>query len=580
MDSITDTILAARKAGTDRATVIKTLLASGHTVAQINAAFNTLEGGTPPVLPTPSAPTIANAPSAAAPSRTESSPVPPVEPSGTLPPPPAPPPKARRDTPFVRLALLIVAFLVLAGAGVAYAYVAGLGPFTHAPYTERDFLSGLLMRSRDIHSATYKLAFLLSVDPRDPDAEPFVPAVDPDGARAEAAYARDVERAKDANAILSALRLTRGAYPTSLASLSIRTAGADLKDPNGATYGYARTHGGSDFALTVAFETPEAREAVVRTYAYSPAAAPVSGQSVAFTKDAYGVYLSSTTPQPFYAELEALAKGIPPEMRADLTLGGTTSFGAERADWKFNVAGTGDFGDLTYAFDADLVNKDGTYYFRLNKFPSIFLFGFLDAAKGQWVKIDPSASSTEQAGAFVSLSHSEASYEEQREQLTTLLADMLTIAAEEKLFVFRDPPRKETVDGRSLYRYDLRVSKDALAPFTRRVLETAQSDTYTALAPYLGAVELAEDATSETERANAYAFYDENVRFTVWVDERGRPAIATYTLRIVPPDDAVRLAGKQVNVSMTLSLDGINEPVTVEAPEGAKPFEEAFRLEP
>lgn len=556
MPSITDTILTERRAGTDKATIIKMLLANGYSVAEINAAFNALDTGTVPP-PMPGA-------------------------GGALPPPAAPPPPvtqppaASPSSWFARfnrknlLALAVLALVIGIATGTAYAYIEGIGPFSNAPYSENDFLTGLLRNSADIRSAAYEVAFTLSVGERDADAVPFVPPEDPNAAVTAAAYARDVERMREANAILSNLRITKP-YPATLSALTPRYGTLDITDPNGSAYGYQVIKNGTDFGLSIAFETSAAIQAVAKSVKAPSTTTTIQGKTVTFSETSRTVYLSSKMPKTSFEQLTDMVKSLPAEMTATVSLGGTTNFGAEQTDWTFNVAGSGDFGDLTYALDVDVLKKDATYYFRINKIPSLFL-GALDLAKGEWVKIEEGATTTR---SLIPLPSIESSYKEERAQIGKLLYDLATIAEEEGLLSFRNAPRQETVDGRTLYRYDLRLAKDAIEPFNTRARELLQSGKYSAFIPYVSPAGAADSTTPEVEQA-LYDYYDKNVRLVVWVDADGRPAIVQTTMRVVPDDDAKQLAGKQVNIEAKLTLDHINEPVVIEAPADAKPLEEVL----
>lgn len=66
---------------------------------------------------------------------------------------------------------------------------------------------------------------------------------------------------------------------------------------------------------------------------------------------------------------------------------------------------------------------------------------------------------------------------------------------------------------------------------------------------------------------------------TLWVDASGFPAIVQYTMRVVPPDTAVALKNKQINVTFKLSLSNINQPVQIDAPSGAKPIADLMKDE-
>lgn len=59
----------------------------------------------------------------------------------------------------------------------------------------------------------------------------------------------------------------------------------------------------------------------------------------------------------------------------------------------------------------------------------------------------------------------------------------------------------------------------------------------------------------------------------VWVDTAGFPVIVENTMRIIPPDTAVQLKEKQINIIFKLAITNINTPVTITAPTDAVPIE-------
>ena len=592
MDPLADEILALYRNGVDKPTAIRNLLAAGRSVADINAAMNAIEArgkSSVPLSPVP--PPAAAMPQPPPPPAftIATSPVPPppvTPPAHPVPQPPAPPPAPPPPTAFstlpppkrspVSLALIIGVLAVLSLAGIAYAYVAKLGPFSHPPYTAANFVTGMLASAATIQTATYKAELSMSVGPRDAGALPYVAPAGPDAATV-AKYARDATRGKDISGILLSLDFAAATSRTFPASLgSMRKVGAfSLTDPSGKPYAYARTAGGKNFTLSATFETPEAIKTVESTRVFSATSTTVAGQTVTFGKGSFSALnLSSTPPKPFFEQLADDVRAVPAQLSVEGSLGGTTDFTSPHPDWTFNIAGSGDFGDLSYAVDVDLLKKGSIYYFRINKMPSLFLTPF-NLEKGQWVEVDPAASSTKSAASLFSLSaalpSAESSYKDWRSEVVAFLAAEAQIADRDGLIAFKSAPVADTVDGRHLYRYDVRFAKDALATFTKDARAELASGKYPMLASYASPDN--SSAFSGPSFDAAYAYYDANTTFTVWVDAAGHPAIIRYTIRVVPPADATQLAGKQVNIAMTLSLSGINVPVSIEAPQGAVPLD-------
>ncbi len=489
--------------------------------------------------------------------------------------------------------------LLLLGGGFAYAYVAGIGPFKVTQYSEDSFLTDLLAKAATINTASYSLAVSLAVNPRDQGAQPFVlPPVDP---AVEEAYSRDVRRASDISAIISGLRSKYGSqqtydyvsrsyvtspgkpYPATLTVAQMKALGYRSirgTDPGtGSAYTYTSTSGGKDFDLTVTFETAPAISMIKRSYGYAATTTKIIGKAVTFTKDSTTyLYLPSSLPKPLLAQLTDGLRMLPPDVSGSVSVGATTDFSKEEgADWRFNAAASGDFGDLIYQVDVEAQKKDKNYYFRINKIPS--LIPYFSAYKGQWIVITPtSASSTDGTyNEFSSLAESMSSVEEKykknRAELAATLKDVATLADQNKLFAFKSSPTKESVDGRSLYRYGLTLRKESVIAFYKELLANSEKYKSLQITQDDGLLEYLQSK----EFDDVFAYVDENTSLTLWTDADGYPAQGEYKIRIVPPDTALPLTDKQIDIVFKLTFKDVNKPVQIEVPPGAKSVETVVR---
>lgn len=486
--------------------------------------------------------------------------------------------------------IIIVLLLGIAG-GSAYAYVEKIGPFANPPYAESNFSSGILAKIGGIQTSTYLASAALSVEPREADAKPFTIET-PDQTALVAEYQRDSTRATDASFFLQQLKNAK-AYPPSLSGLIksgttmfIGTLPTTTDPESRAPYNYTVTEGGKNFNLSVTFETKDAIAAIERAYGYTATSTLVSGETVTFTKASPTYFnVSSTPPKPLFVELQDMASYLPSQLAASFSVGATTDWTKkEQSDWKFNVDATGDFGDLTYKVDADALKKDGSYYFRINNIPSIL--GSLSSYKGIWVKVDSNAATSSgiSSGDEVSflasrLPDAEAAYKKQRAAATDLLIKASSIADEEGLVHFKTPPRTEKVDGRLLYRYDLAINEGAIVPFYTRIIAEAKKNPELSADTFLNDQGLLDYLKSQAFDS-VFAYYDANTTITAWIDPAGFPAIVSYSLRFVPPDTALALKDKQARLTFTLSLSGINSPVTIDAPTDAKNIKDLAGLDP
>lgn len=73
-----------------------------------------------------------------------------------------------------------------------------------------------------------------------------------------------------------------------------------------------------------------------------------------------------------------------------------------------------------------------------------------------------------------------------------------------------------------------------------------------------------------------YDYVDKNVQFLFYADSQGYPAIIEEKMRIVPPDTAVQLKDKQVNIIFKMTFNDVNKPVNIQVPENARPLSEVM----
>jgi hypothetical protein len=505
---------------------------------------------------------------------------------------------------------IVVGIVVLAvGGGVGYAYMQKLGPFAHIPYAEDNLLSGLLDSFSHINTSSYKLSGSLGVGPRDTDAKPFELREDANSEERLKLYQHDQSRATVVQRILSALssyRYSKLPYPSTLAELAQKTNKTGCKpyssdestlnaiylnyclptkDPvNGAPLSYRTTQNSTDFELTATFETNDAVSSIARYRSYFSTATStiIEDKTVIFTRlSSSYISLPSEPPKPFLVQLGETLRYLPAEVQAVLSVGATADWSDESNAWKFNVDATGDFGDLTYKVDVDAQKSGDAYYVRVNNIPSLF-GSDLANMKGQWIKIPLSTStlSSSSYSEFNSLARElpdiETQYKKNRAELSDFLKKVVQFADEEHLVSFKNPPRSDWVEGKQLYRYDLTINKSAIVPFYKKMVAEAvahKETSYSSLFNDPGMI----DYLESDEFSQVFDYYNANTTLTLWADSKGYPEVVKYSMRIVPPDTATQLVGKQVNVVLELLLTDINASVNIEAPKDAKPVEDIIK---
>jgi hypothetical protein len=496
-----------------------------------------------------------------------------------------PPKKSHKGLIF---AILLIILLLL--GSVAYLFMAKVGPFSLKSYPEETFFSEVAKNIVEIKSSSYSLSGSLNVVPRDSDAEPFTVKVSNE-AELKKKYFYDYQRAGDVGSILTNLKYYTGSsyyntatqklYPaslkTALAGDSYYSSSKSTTDPEtNNEYSYRATNGGKNFELTVNFSTDDAIKAIKR-YGYVSTTTIISGKKVTFTKDSYQYfYVSQEPPKPFLVSLSDSLRQLPADVNVKVTFGGATDFTYEdMADWKFNFDATGDFGDLTYKVNAEALKKDKDYYFKINNIPS--LFGDLSNIKGKWIKIpgDEATTTANDPYSYSSLSYlktsiaqTEKSYKEDRANASKFLKKLISIADEEKLVTYIDKPKTEKVDNRNLVKYTLTLNKDSVLPFYKSVYEEINSDPDFKDFKYFVDQGLIDYLESD-EFSQVFDYVNKNNKFVLWTDEAGYPAIIENTMRVVPPDTATQLEGKQINLTFKVTIDDVNKKIEINVPKDA-----------
>lgn len=515
--------------------------------------------------------------------------------------------RRRRGSVIRKIAVLLLLFIVvLAGGGLLYVFVQKIGPFALPMYTEKNFLSGIAQKIDQINSAAYSISGELGVVDRDKDAQPFAIKEMSNAALLKRQYENDSQRLEDVGEIISELNHGAGySYYSSTKNKDLKSYPANInnlfggdtkteysrtysiKDPKtGRMYTYRIMDGGKNFALTVNFET---EEAIKRINMYEnkgdedkDGAAPttIAGRTVTFSKDSDNyIYMSSEPPKPFFELLSDYLRMVPPELKIRAVVGATTEVKQDMmADWKFNAEAEGDFGDLSYKANVDALRKDDTYYFRLNNFPSLFLFGDLALIKGKWVSFNPNTDTFDNDNDYSSLAElgknaakMEKDFKENRKKFVKLIKKEIELANQKKLIVFKKKPIIEKINDRQLIRYELSFKKEAILPFYLQLQEDIKNDP--ALSSYKFPVDQGLiDYLKSDQFDEVFNYFTQNNTLVLWTDANGYPAIFQETLRIVPPDTATQLEGKQIYLTFKTEISAINAKVDIAAPKESTPI--------
>jgi hypothetical protein len=280
-------------------------------------------------------------------------------------------------------------------------------------------------------------------------------------------------------------------------------------------------------------------------------------------------------------EVNGLIYFLPPEMRIGIAFTGSADYRTtESSDWMFGLDASGDFGDLSYKINFEGVKKGDDLFLKVNNIPS-FLFGELATHKGQWIKIgkDDREESLDIIGIdvaylFESLGKEEELSSANKDKYESLIRAAASTADRERLFIFRNSPEKDSINGRSLTKYDLRIRKEAILPVYQVILDTVQNN------PDLDLDHMVDPDTLEYLQSSkfdeSFANLDQNSVISLWVDKSGLPAILEYKIGIIPPDDVTQFTNKQLDITLRIVFEDINKPVNIKAPSGAKTLREVF----
>ncbi len=107
----------------------------------------------------------------------------------------------------------------------------------------------------------------------------------------------------------------------------------------------------------------------------------VAGKIITFTEENESWFiLMKRHPKSVLEESGDMVQYLPPELAIQGQISFASDWGTEEpAQWKFNIGGDGDFGDLTYKVDIDAMKKVLRLIFlrKFNNFPDLFFSSFL-----------------------------------------------------------------------------------------------------------------------------------------------------------------------------------------------------------
>jgi hypothetical protein len=468
---------------------------------------------------------------------------------------------------------VILILIILIGAGVAYAYYKGIGPFGSAPYSDTQLVSDIVAGIGKINNASYSLSLNMISEPKDADAEPFSVAV-PTDADKVAAYNRDLDKVRDIQLILSKLsdyKYKNETYPSSLSSLDKSSA------INKSDYVYTPKSNLSGYTLSFSVETSDAAEALSNRFGYSnEKTITVKDKLVTITDSSYSyIYIPAEPKKPAIVDLlnmQSYLSYLPANFKFEGTLSGASQkIDKKNINGQAHIVANTDFGDVNVAIDAEFKKVSDSIYVLINKFPSFFVD--ISKLKGKWIKFTPNDLASYGSLYFGS------SAESTEEEITKTKAKgveqfklFLSIADRNKALMSTGKHTKESINGISAYRYDLEFNKDVFARFYTE-LTTEFKDKY----PKDNLMKFDQatlDYLNSPEFDKVFEYFRKNTVLTLWADAQGIPVQLEYSIRMVPESNKKNV-DNQIKLVATLALNDINKTTSINAPEKSLTMEDA-----
>ncbi len=127
-----------------------------------------------------------------------------------------------------------------------------------------------------------------------------------------------------------------------------------------------------------------------------------------------------------------------------------------------------------------------------------------------------------------------------------------------------------------MWRYELSLNKESILPFVEKVVEESQKYETTKNGSMANDTALVEYLKTD-EFNKIFDYYNENTSLILWVNKDGFIELAEYSIRAVPPDEAVTLREKQARLTLSLGFANINQPVDIQSPAEYKEIEEFMK---
>ncbi len=525
--------------------------------------------------------------------------------------PPATPPKSRLKK------ILFILVLLSLTSGAAYGmYVyqdtikAMLPSFGDGVIlTEDNFTSSLMNSFKSINAAEYTFSANIFIIDREKGTISMDSKLGPTPEQL-ASYKNDYKKSEIIHLLLSSLQYPTSShssswtvvtYPKDLTELkkiynekyNKYSSEEDKKNNNqiiDSSITYRVINGGSDFELIATFETDEAVSALKENnsllYSYKATSSSdivttrFEGKKIVYTKGSNPyLIISSEMKRPLLSQLGYYLKDLPQEF----FIAGTSTILSKLVDGqlpevKAGVTAEGNFSDLSYKFSLDTILKDKMFYYHINNFPALGLLGGLSTLKGKWVKVDlatlTSSSSRYNPDMVGQLSVGvQEGLEKNKETAKKMMEALAKSADSSKLISFVNQPSHEKLGKENVTKYQFFIKRESLPVFLTALEQETSTDTELKKA-FIDYKKEMDAMLTSPDFAEIYDYSKANIFMTVWTRKDGIPVQTQVRFRIIPSIESKNLKEKQIELIITMMLSKINDTITIEAPEGAKTYEE------
>ncbi len=245
---------------------------------------------------------------------------------------------------------------------------------------------------------------------------------------------------------------------------------------------------------------------------------------------------------------------------------------AMRADGSWHVAGTYSGEGLKTDLDMKSVRRDGVTYIRAKAFPEMFFD--IKAIRDKWVSISQTdaesvASALPWLASFDSGAPRPANFEKQ-------IARLISIAGEERVLEARGDPQKTIRPGsawyeprRVMYSYQMQPNLEHFISFVERSNTILQNEFGTSSILVMTGEMKQSLRSREFERL--FKYFAGNGYLKVTVGKSGELVEIASSIKIVSDE-------RQTLLSAEVSLDRINEGVSIESPKSEMTFSDAYVL--